>query len=75
VTGGERSGTARPAAGLSRVLRQVHWYLREVTGESGYDKYLARHEQAHPGTEPMSRREFERRRMDERDARPQSRCC
>jgi uncharacterized short protein YbdD (DUF466 family) len=57
------------------TLHGIRWYLREVSGESAYDAYLERHRHAHPDAPVLSRREFERRRMDERDTRPQSRCC
>jgi uncharacterized short protein YbdD (DUF466 family) len=58
-----------------RALRAVVWYLREVTGENAYDRYLEHQRREHPGQEPMSRREFERRRVDARDDRPEGRCC
>jgi uncharacterized short protein YbdD (DUF466 family) len=53
----------------------VRWYLREVAGESAYDRYVEHSRREHPGTPVMSRRDFERRRQDARDARPQARCC
>jgi uncharacterized short protein YbdD (DUF466 family) len=61
--------------GAPRALRAVVWYLREVTGESAYDRYLEHLRREHPDREPMSRREFERRRIDARDERPEGRCC
>ena len=56
-------------------LRGVWDYLREVSGETAYDKYVAHARRQHPDAQVLARREFERRRMDERDASPQSRCC
>ena len=56
-----------------RALRGVHWYLKELTGEAGWDHYLE-HCAAH-GHTPMTRREFERRRSDEAERNPVSRCC
>jgi uncharacterized short protein YbdD (DUF466 family) len=53
----------------------VRWYLREVTGESAYDRYVNHMRREHPDQPVMTRREFERRRQDAREARPQSRCC
>jgi uncharacterized short protein YbdD (DUF466 family) len=53
----------------------VRWYLRELTGESQYDRYLERHAREHAGAPPLSRREFERRRIADRDAKLGSRCC
>jgi uncharacterized short protein YbdD (DUF466 family) len=60
---------------LASVARRVRWYLREVSGESAYDRYVGSHRTAHPDVPVMSRREFERRRMAEREGRPESRCC
>jgi uncharacterized short protein YbdD (DUF466 family) len=58
-----------------RLWRGVRWYLRELTGESQYDRYLERHAREHAGAPPLSRREFERRRIADRDAKLGSRCC
>ncbi|HLZ36228.1 MAG TPA: YbdD/YjiX family protein [Mycobacteriales bacterium] len=57
------------------VVRAVRWYLREVTGETAYDRYVAHARGAHGDAPVLSRREFERRRMDAREVRPGSRCC
>lgn len=56
-----------------RAMRGVRWYLREFTGEARWDRYLE-HCAAH-GHEPMTRREFERRRSDALEANPGARCC
>ena len=58
-----------------QVFGGVRWYLREVSGESAYDRYVQHRRRDHPGEPVMSRRDFERRRQDAREARPQSRCC
>jgi uncharacterized short protein YbdD (DUF466 family) len=58
-----------------QVLAGVRWYLREVSGESGYDRYVTHARREHPGQPVMTRREFERWRQDDRDARPRARCC
>lgn len=60
---------------LVRAFRGVRWYLRELTGETQYDRYLERHAREHPGTSPLPRREFERRRIAGQDPKPGSRCC
>jgi uncharacterized short protein YbdD (DUF466 family) len=60
---------------MRTIARSVLWYLRELTGENQYDRYLERHAREHAGTAPLARREFERRRIDEKDATPGSRCC
>ena len=60
-------------AALRTAWRNVRWYLREWSGEARWDDHL-RHCAEH-GHEPMSRREFERRRADAREANPVTRCC
>jgi uncharacterized short protein YbdD (DUF466 family) len=62
-------------ATVRQGARWLRWYLREVSGESAYDRYVEHVRAEHPGQEVLSRREFERRRMDDRDARPEARCC
>jgi len=69
--GGERFG----ASALSAPLRFCWWYLREVSGESAYDRYVAHSRRDHPGEPVMSRRDFERRRQDARENTTQARCC
>jgi uncharacterized short protein YbdD (DUF466 family) len=60
-------------AAVLRAGRGLRWYVRQATGEAKWDEYVARC--GDQGTEPMSRREFERHRADHREANPQSRCC
>ena len=62
-------------ATLSRAWEGVRWYLREVTGESAYERYVEHERLAHPDRPVTTRREFERRRQDLANARPQQRCC
>ncbi|GAB2829593.1 YbdD/YjiX family protein [Streptomyces sp. NPDC054796] len=62
---------------LLRGARWVRWYMRELTDESAYDRYVA-HLRAHdPAAEVPSRRDFERERTDARDGDPRQgfRCC
>lgn len=74
----------RRAAGWRRAVRgvapvrwatAVRWYLRELTGESRYDHYCARHRLDHPGVPLPTRREYEVLRTRHREEHPQSRCC
>jgi uncharacterized short protein YbdD (DUF466 family) len=60
---------------VRRVLSGIAWYLREVSGESAYSRYVEHTRREHPGAPVLSRRAFERRRQDARDSRPQARCC
>ncbi|MBT2417518.1 YbdD/YjiX family protein [Streptomyces sp. ISL-22] len=62
---------------LRRVLRGVRWYVRELTDESAYDRYVAHLRREHPDARVPSRRDFERMRTDrqEQDPRQGLRCC
>jgi uncharacterized short protein YbdD (DUF466 family) len=60
---------------LRNGFGRLAWYLREVSGESAYDRYREHRERHHPGEAVMSRAEFWRWRMDERDKNPGARCC
>ncbi len=61
----------------ARLVRWVRWYVREVSGEATYDKYVAHARACDPTTRVMTRREFERSRTDAREADPRDgfRCC
>ena len=56
-------------------VRAIGEVTRRVIGAPDYERYLAHMRQRHPGTEPMSREEFNRRRLEEKYSRPGSRCC
>jgi uncharacterized short protein YbdD (DUF466 family) len=60
---------------VRKAVRGVHWYLREVTGENDYARYVEHARREHPDAPVRSRREFERARIDARTVRPGSRCC
>jgi uncharacterized short protein YbdD (DUF466 family) len=60
---------------VGRALRFVWWYVREVAGETAYDRYVDHTRHDHPGAPVMSRRDFERRRQDARENQTQARCC
>ena len=60
---------------LKEALAGVRWYLREVSGETAYDRYVEHVRRDHPGEPVMSRRDFERWRQDDRDKNPRARCC
>ncbi len=59
---------------LLRPLRYAWDYLKEISGENAYDRYLAVHTATHPGKPAMSRGEFYRWRQDEKYNNPGSRC-
>ncbi|KUL30393.1 CstA-like transporter-associated (seleno)protein [Streptomyces regalis] len=62
---------------LRRVLSGVRRYVRELTDESAYDRYVAHVRREHPDARVPSRRDFERMRTDrqEQDPRQGFRCC
>ncbi|MGK5529060.1 YbdD/YjiX family protein [Streptomyces sp. URMC 129] len=53
-----------------RAAAWLWWYVTELTGENAYDRYVARARRADPAARVLSRREFERRRVDDRYADP-----
>ncbi|MFE6284619.1 YbdD/YjiX family protein [Streptomyces sp. NPDC057877] len=62
---------------LTRAFRGIRWYLRELTDESAYDRYVTHVRKDHPEVEVPSRRAFERMRTDRQEADPRQgfRCC
>jgi uncharacterized short protein YbdD (DUF466 family) len=62
-------------ARVRRAAAHTLWYLREVMGENAYERYLEHQRRDHPDDQVLSRREFERRRMDGLEIRPGQRCC
>ncbi|MFI6289153.1 YbdD/YjiX family protein [Streptomyces sp. NPDC051018] len=67
------------AAALLRAVRRglgaVHWYLREVSGETAYDRHCEHHRRNRPDLPPPTRREFQRMRSRRLEEEPLSRCC
>jgi len=63
------------ASAVVRACRSVRWYVREVTGESAYDRYVEERRRNHPGEVVLDRRSFERHRQDVAGQGPQQRCC
>jgi uncharacterized short protein YbdD (DUF466 family) len=63
-----------PENPLLRPFRYAWEYLKEISGENAYDRYLTVHAATHPGKPAMSRGEFYRARQDEKFANPGSRC-
>ncbi|WP_030264284.1 YbdD/YjiX family protein [Streptomyces violens] len=62
---------------VARWARGVRWYVRELTGESAYDRYVEHLRRHDPDAPVPTRGEFERRRTDAREGDPRSgfRCC
>ncbi len=38
---------------VRRSIKFFWWYLKEISGENAYDRYLEKHRAAHPGKEPQ----------------------
>ncbi|WP_078067219.1 YbdD/YjiX family protein [Streptomyces jeddahensis] len=55
----------------------MRWYMRELTGESAYERYVAHVRKDHPTASVPSRRDFERMRTERQEADPRQgfRCC
>jgi uncharacterized short protein YbdD (DUF466 family) len=62
---------------LRRAASGVRWYVRELTDESAYDRYVAHIRRNHPDAAVPNRRDFERLRTDRQEADPRQgfRCC
>ncbi|MEV0173333.1 YbdD/YjiX family protein [Streptomyces sp. NPDC050803] len=62
---------------LRRAVRAVRWYVRELTDESAYDRYVTHLRRTHPEEPVPSRRDFERMRTDRQESDPRQgfRCC
>lgn len=58
---------------MSRLLSGLRWWARQLSGDARYATYVDRCRAA--GSEPMSRRAYERHRSDHRDRHPEGRCC
>ncbi|CAN5228190.1 hypothetical protein BH18ACT10_BH18ACT10_06160 [soil metagenome] len=59
---------------MPNPLLAIWDYMKEISGENAYDKYLTVHTATHPDKSPMSRGEFYRARQDEKYMNPGSRC-
>jgi len=59
---------------LRQQLRRFWKYLRQVSGDDAYERYLAHQRQMHIGGTVLTRQQFFRRRQEEKWNRV-SRCC
>lgn len=66
------SAVAARVAGWGRGVR---WYVRELTGEAAYDRYVASHARTHPDHAPLTRAQWWRARDDVRERASHERCC
>nr|WP_231406141.1 YbdD/YjiX family protein [Streptomyces clavuligerus] len=49
--------------------------MRELTGDTAYERYCERHRRSHPGTPAPTRREFQRLLTRRQEGSAVSRCC
>ncbi|HVB30541.1 MAG TPA: YbdD/YjiX family protein [Gemmatimonadaceae bacterium] len=65
----------RALAPLRARLRAVGEITRRIIGVPDYERYAAHMRRHHPDQQPLPRHEFARQRLDEKYAKPGSRCC
>ena len=56
---------------FSRLVQTV----RTIIGAPNYERYIEHMRERHPNEKPLTREEFASQRLDDRYARPGSRCC
>ena len=59
---------------LKHRLLHLWRYLRQVTGDDAYERYIAHQKLAHAGEPPLTRQAYFKRRQDEKWSKV-SRCC
>ncbi|WP_199523854.1 YbdD/YjiX family protein [Micromonospora craterilacus] len=57
------------------ALGRVIWYVKEVVGENDYERYVNHLRRHHPQTRPVSRKVFERDKIQRLGTGPNTRCC
>lgn len=61
-------------AELKQRLKNLWHYLRQVTGDDAYERYVTHQKLAHAGEAPITRQQFFKQRQDEKWSKV-SRCC
>jgi len=59
---------------LTHLPKQLWQYLRQVTGDDAYERYIAHLNREHAGEPALTRQQFFKRRQDEKWSKV-SRCC
>lgn len=59
---------------LKLLPKHLWQYLRQVTGDDAYERYVAHQQVAHAGAAPLTRQQFFKKRQDEKWSKV-SRCC
>lgn len=60
---------------LSRARAAVRWYVRELLGETKYERYLERMRREHPDQTPLPERAFWREQARIAEGAASARCC
>ena len=68
------AGEGAPLTGIRRWLKEGWRFLRQVSGDDAYERYLAHMTSAHPAQPVMTRGAYFRSRQEQRWNRI-SRCC
>ena len=61
-------------AELKQRLKLLWHYLRQVTGDDAYERYITHQKIAHADGPPLTRQQFFKQRQDEKWSKV-SRCC
>ena len=64
----------KPLATAHKLLNKSWSAIRQLSGDDGYERYLAHHAAAHPGTDPLSRSAWFANRQRQKWAGV-NRCC
>jgi len=59
---------------LGHQIRNFWIYLRQVSGDDAYERYLAHQQLAHAGETPLTRQQFFKKHQEEKWGKV-SRCC
>jgi len=59
---------------LKLLPKHLWQYLRQVTGDDAYERYVAHQQVAHAGEPALTRQEFFKKRQDEKWSKV-TRCC
>jgi uncharacterized short protein YbdD (DUF466 family) len=62
------------SANLKEAAAGLWRYVREVTGDDAYERYVAHHQVTHAGEATLTRREYFKKRQDEK-WKGVTRCC
>ena len=59
---------------MGKPFKQVWQFIREVTGDDAYERYLAHHRSHHPDRQPPTRRDYFKASQEQKWSKV-SRCC